>query len=161
MRNCQSLQAGNAPKEKTATGDVKMSEQKSRGFVDLYEEPSEHEHGYQKKDGQGYCYCECGKTMGIKELWEEYVENQTRIKRLERELIGQDWLTDKAVEETKSLRERIKALEGVVEAVRNFLELDMELDGMETFGKTSSKLSQSVNEAKRNLLEAFSQLEEV
>lgn len=51
-----------------------MSEQKSRGFVDLYEEPSEHEHEWQPRK---YYYCECGEIApSIQEMWE-------RIKALE------------------------------------------------------------------------------
>ena len=44
-----------------------MSEPKSRGFVDLYEEPSEHEHEWQPRK---YYYCECGEIApSIQEMW--------------------------------------------------------------------------------------------
>lgn len=45
---------------------------------------SEHECEYQLEGGRRYYYCECGETgPGIVELWAERIENQARIKALE------------------------------------------------------------------------------
>ena len=53
---------------------------------------------------------------------------------------------------------RIRELE---EAIRKFLEADMELDDMESFGKSSPTLSQKVNKARRELLDIMPPLRKV
>jgi hypothetical protein len=96
---------------------------------------SEHEHEYQLDVQGGYCYCEsCDDEWSIQELLKERIENQARI----------------------------KALEGVVEAVRQFLELDMELDDKLSHptGEEISSNLLAVSKAKLGLLDAFTKLEE-
>lgn len=66
---------------------------------------SEHECEYQLEGDRRYYYCECGETgPGIEDLWKERIENQSRIKALEGDIIEIDKTVNARI---SSLRRRI------------------------------------------------------